>query len=98
MEITRSGTVTPLELETASTGASFGSVDLRTHLPGANGQLGDELNLLAAVYEEIGIDVTYHQDGRILVESRPRVVSDGVGGASSTPSTRDPWETWLVAA
>ncbi len=30
----------------------------------------------AAVYEEMGIDVTYHQDGRVLVESRPRVVSD----------------------
>ena len=46
----------------------------------------------AAVYEEMGIDVTYNQDGRILVESRPRVVSDGVGGATATPSTRDPWE------
>ena len=36
----------------------------------------------AAVYEEMGIDVTYHQDGRVLVESRPRVVSDGVGGGT----------------
>ena len=36
----------------------------------------------AAVYEEMGIDVTYHQDGRILVESRPRVVSVGVGGGT----------------
>jgi site-specific DNA recombinase len=36
----------------------------------------------AAVYEEMGIDVTYNQDGRILVESRPRVVSDGVGGGT----------------
>jgi hypothetical protein len=26
-----------------------------------------------AVYEEMGIDVTYHQDGQVLVESRPRV-------------------------
>ncbi|NOY54364.1 MAG: recombinase family protein [Actinobacteria bacterium] len=36
----------------------------------------------AAVYEEMGIDVTYHQDGQVLVESRPRVVSDGVGGGT----------------
>ncbi|NOY56438.1 MAG: recombinase family protein [Actinobacteria bacterium] len=36
----------------------------------------------AAVYEEMGIDVTYHQDGRVLVESRPRVVNDGVGGGT----------------
>ena len=52
----------------------------------------------AAVYEEMGIDVTYHRDGRVLVESRPRVVNDGVGGASTTPSTRHPWEAWLIAA
>jgi len=42
----------------------------------------------AAVYEEMGIDVTYHQDGRVLVESRPRVVSDGVGGATQTLTPR----------
>ena len=36
----------------------------------------------AAVYEEMGIDVTYHQDGQVLVESRPRVVSNGVGGGT----------------
>ena len=27
------------------------------------------------VYTEMGIDITYHQDGRVVVESRPRVVS-----------------------
>ena len=42
----------------------------------------------AAVYEEMGIDVTYHQNGQVLVESRPRVVSDGVGGASRTLTPR----------
>ncbi|MFQ5968700.1 MAG: hypothetical protein ACE5MI_14040 [Acidimicrobiia bacterium] len=34
----------------------------------------------AAVYAEMGIEVTYHQDGRVLIESRPRVVNEGVGG------------------
>jgi hypothetical protein len=28
----------------------------------------------AKVYAEMGIDITYHQDGRVVVESRPRVV------------------------
>lgn len=36
----------------------------------------------AAVYAEMGITVTYNQDGRVLVESRPRVVDDGVGGGT----------------
>ena len=44
----------------------------------------------AAVYEEMGIDVTYNQDGRILVESRPRVVTDGVGGPIPVLTTRPP--------
>ncbi len=35
----------------------------------------------AKVYAEMGIDVTYHQDGRVVVESRPRGVESGVGGA-----------------
>lgn len=52
----------------------------------------------AAVYAEMGIAVTYHADGRVLVESRPGVVNDGVGGATATPSTRDPWETVLRLA
>lgn len=42
----------------------------------------------AAAYAEMGIEVTYHQDGRVLIESRPRVVNDGVGGP--TPSCRRP--------
>jgi len=45
-----------------------------------------------------GIDVTYHQDGRVLVESRPRVVNDGVGGLS--PQDDHPgWrlQDWEVA-
>jgi hypothetical protein len=52
----------------------------------------------AAAYAEMGITVTYQQDGRVLVESRPGVVNDGVGGATQTLSTRDPWEAWLIAA
>jgi len=42
----------------------------------------------AAVYEEMGIDVTHEQNGRVLVESRPRVVCNGVGGATSTLTPR----------
>jgi hypothetical protein len=41
----------------------------------------------AAVYAEMGIDVTYHQDGRIVVESRPRVVESGVGEAFRVRTT-----------
>jgi site-specific DNA recombinase len=33
----------------------------------------------AKVYAEMGIDITYHQDGRVVVESRPRVVESSVG-------------------
>jgi hypothetical protein len=29
----------------------------------------------AAAYTEMGIEVTYHQDGRVLIESRPRVLT-----------------------
>ena len=42
----------------------------------------------AAVYTEMGIEVTYHHDGRVLVESRPRVVNDGVGGRIRTLTPR----------
>jgi hypothetical protein len=42
----------------------------------------------AAVYAEMGITVTDNQDGRVLVESRPRVVDDGVGGAIPMGATR----------
>ena len=52
----------------------------------------------SALYAEMGVTVTYNHDGRVLVESRPRVVGDGVGGATSAPSTPNPWEAWLVAA
>jgi len=33
----------------------------------------------AKVYAEMGIDITYHQDGRVVVESLPRVVESSVG-------------------
>jgi site-specific DNA recombinase len=36
----------------------------------------------SAVYNEMGITITYNHDGRVLVESRPRVVNDGVGGGT----------------
>jgi hypothetical protein len=42
----------------------------------------------AKVYAEMGIDITYHQDGRVVVESRPRVVQSGVGEASRSRTTR----------
>jgi len=38
----------------------------------------------AKVYAEMGIDVTYHQDGRGVVESRPRVVESSVGEPTRT--------------
>ncbi len=38
----------------------------------------------AAVYAEMGIDITYHRDGRVVVESRPRVVESGVGERTRT--------------
>ncbi|MGI8518721.1 MAG: hypothetical protein ACR2ME_10380 [Acidimicrobiia bacterium] len=34
----------------------------------------------AAAYAEMGIEVTYHHDGRVLIESRPRGAFDVVCG------------------
>ncbi len=45
----------------------------------------------AKIYAEMGIDITYHQDGRVVVESRPRVVESGVGEPFR-------WRTTRVAA
>ncbi|HZD24262.1 MAG TPA: hypothetical protein VE569_12805 [Acidimicrobiia bacterium] len=42
----------------------------------------------AKVYAEMGIDITYHQDGGVVVESRPRVVESSVGEALRMPTTR----------
>jgi len=39
----------------------------------------------AKVYAEMGIDITYHQDGRIVVESRPGVVESSVGERTLLP-------------
>lgn len=36
----------------------------------------------AAVYRELGISLTYNNDGRVLVEARPRVVNVRVGGGT----------------
>lgn len=33
----------------------------------------------ARVYAEMGIDIIYHQDGRVVVESRPRLAESSVG-------------------
>jgi site-specific DNA recombinase len=52
----------------------------------------------AALYKELGIELTYQPDGRLLVEARPRRLSVRVGGATQTLSTRDPWQAWLIAA
>ena len=41
----------------------------------------------AKVYAEMGIDITYHQDGRVVVESRPRVVQSGVGERTRTSTS-----------
>jgi Rad3-related DNA helicase len=49
----------------------------------------------ARVYAEMGIEITYHQDGRVVVESRPRVVESGVGEPSGDESDQawriKPW-------
>jgi transposase len=41
----------------------------------------------AKVYAEMGIDLTYHRDGRVVVESRPRVVESGVGERTRTSTS-----------
>ncbi|MEO5837289.1 MAG: hypothetical protein ABIQ73_20035 [Acidimicrobiales bacterium] len=45
-------------------------------------------DIKAAAYAELGITVTYHPDGRALLESRPRVGDDGVGGTTQTVTPR----------
>ena len=52
----------------------------------------------AALYKELGIELIYQPDGRLLVEARPRRLSVCVEGAKHSTSTRDPWEAWLTAA
>jgi len=52
----------------------------------------------ADLYRELGVNLTYHPEGRVSVEMLPRGVKVRVGGPTSTPSTRDPWETWVLAA
>ena len=42
-------------------------------------------------YQQLGVSLTYHPDGRVAVEALPRGVNVGVGGASRTLRTRDPW-------
>lgn len=44
----------------------------------------------AKVYAELGIDITYHQEGRVVIESRPRVVESSVGEAFRVSTTRKP--------
>ena len=43
------------------------------------------------LYQQLGISLTYHPDGKVLVEALPRGVMVRVGGATQTPSTWDPW-------
>ena len=42
----------------------------------------------AAVYRELGISLTYNNDGRVVVEARPRVVEVRVGGRIATNATQ----------
>lgn len=66
-----------------------------------------------AIYDELGVNLTYFADGRIHVGAGtpqvsgskpptdpggPRVLEVSAGGAVLTPSTRDPWQAWLSAA
>jgi hypothetical protein len=44
----------------------------------------------AKVYAEMGIDVTYHREGRVVIESRPRVAESSVGEAYRVSTTRTP--------
>jgi hypothetical protein len=50
------------------------------------------------LYQQLGVSLTYHPEGRVLVEALPRGVMVRVGGASLTLSTREPWAAWLLAA
>jgi hypothetical protein len=49
-----------------------------------------------AIDEELGVNLTYHADGRVHVGAGSRVLRVRVGGGTLTVSTRDPWETWLA--
>ncbi len=44
----------------------------------------------AKVYAEMGIELTYHRDGRVVVESRPRVVESSVGERTRTSTGYSP--------
>ena len=48
--------------------------------------------------ELLGVNLTYHPDGRVQVGAGGRVLRVRVGGGTQTLSTRDAWETCLVAA
>jgi hypothetical protein len=52
----------------------------------------------ATVYAELGISMTYHPDGRVLVESRPPCSQVSVGGGTSTPTTRSLFTGEYLAA
>lgn len=42
----------------------------------------------AQVYAEMGLNATYHADGRVVVESRPRRLRSGVGEPLRSRTTR----------
>jgi len=52
----------------------------------------------ADLYRELGVTLRYDPAGMVSVQAHPRGVQVRVGGASSTPSTCDPWEEWLRVA
>jgi hypothetical protein len=55
--------------------------------------------LKAELYGDLGLRLTYRPaDQLVRVEALPAWAKGCVGGATQTPSTRDPWQAWLVAA
>ena len=50
------------------------------------------------LYQQLGVSLTYHPDGRVAVEALPRGVNVRVGGATCTITPRAGASGWFVAA
>lgn len=49
--------------------------------------------------DTVKIGNNYHRDGRLRrIRGSSSCTNDCVGVTTSTPSTRDPWEAWLVVS
>jgi hypothetical protein len=61
---------------------------------------GAEPTERAELHAALGVEITYKPDPRIAVLAvEPQALGQArVGGGTQTPSTRDPWKTWLIAA